>query len=424
MDKTESKNSNLGGAESASLFARYQKLIPTALFIGVFAVDYFSYPHSDAHSDSYYDYTFRIAQAILDGKAGLTERPPEWLNEMVPLEGRYYSVFPLGSVLTILPVAAMKRLGFIELFPGSVIAALIAGAAATLCYLLSGKYGDGVRRRLILTLLPVFGTWMWANLAFSGAWHIALGFAVVSQLGALYFILIAYRPALAGLFFALAFGNRTELILLSPIFFYLIIKHAPPDEVKDNRGRWTMIARFAAIPFALGILTLGYNYARFSSIFDFGYARIPGVLNEPWYQHGIFSIQAIPGNAWAMLIEPGRRIPHFPYLMPTGFGGSIFLSCPFLIYLFRRGARDAGLKNLAWIAVALTTLTLWLHGNTGGWQISYRYAMVLLPWMVLILLENAPKKVGLTELALLLASIAINAYSTWLFLWKPQYISG
>jgi hypothetical protein len=424
MDKMGSKNSNLGGAKSALLFARYQKLIPTALFIGVFAVYYFSYPHSDAHSDSYYDYTFRIAQAILDGKAGLTERPPEWLNEMVPLEDRYYSVFPLGAVLTMLPVAAMKRLGFIELFPGSVIAALLAGAAAMFCYLLSAKYGDGLRRRLILALLPVFGTWMWANLAFSGAWHIALGFAVVGQLGALYFILIDYRPALAGLFFALTFGNRTELILLAPIFFYLIIKHASPDDVKGNRGRWTMIARFAAIPFALGILTLGYNYARFSSIFDFGYARIPGVLDEPWYQHGIFSIHAIPGNAWAMLIEPGRRIQRFPYLMPTGFGGSIFLSCPFLIYLFRRGARDARLKNLAWIAVALITFTLWLHGNTGGWQISYRYAMVLLPWMVLILLENAPKKVGLTELALLLASIAINAYSTWLFLWKAQYISG
>src|SRR5262245_59075910 len=132
MDKMGSKNSNLGGAESALLFARYQKLIPTALFIGVSAVYYFSYPPPDAHSDSYYDYTFRIAQAILDGKVGLTERPPEWLNEMVPFEERYYSVFPLGAVLAMLPVAAMKRLGVIELFPGAVIAALIAGAAATL----------------------------------------------------------------------------------------------------------------------------------------------------------------------------------------------------------------------------------------------------------------------------------------------------
>jgi hypothetical protein len=360
---------------------------------------------------------------MLGGKLGLTERPPDWLNEMVPLDGQYYSVFPLGAVLAMLPMAALKRLGLIELFPGTLIAALLAGAAALLFYLLAARYGDGVKRRLVLTLLPVFGTWMWANLAFAGAWHIALGFAVVGQLGALYFILINYRPTLAGLCFALAFGNRTEILLLAPIFIYLIVKHAPPDLVKDGACRWRMIARFVAGPIALGLMTLGYNYARFSSVFDFGYARIPGVLDEPWYRHGIFSIHAIPLNAEAMLFETWRRVDRFPYFIPTGFGGSIFLSCPFLIYLCKTGARDATLKKLAWVAVAILTLTLWLHGNPGGWQISYRYAMELLPWMFLILLESRPKKVGPTEVALLLASIAINAYSTWLFL-RTQYMSA
>jgi hypothetical protein len=263
---------------------------------------------------------------------------------------------------------------------------------------------------------------MWANLTFAGAWQIALGFAVVGQLGALYFILVDYRPSLAGFCFALAFGNRTEIILLAPVFIYLIHRHAPVSDPKDSAGRWRTIDRFVAIPVALGALTLVYNYARFSSIFDFGYARIPGVLDEPWYQHGIFSIHAIPLNAQAMLIEPWRRVDHFPHIVPTGFGGSIFLSCPFLIYLFRIGARDATLKSLAWISIAVLTFTLWLHGNPGGWQISYRYAMVLLPWMFLILLENSPKRVGLIEVALLIASIAINAYSTWLFLWT-QYMS-
>jgi len=412
MNKTGSTTSNLGGAKAALLFARSPKLIPPILFIATFAVYYFSISHSGA----YYDYTFRIAEAMLDGRLGLTERPPDWLNEMVPFNGQYYSVFPLGAVLAMLPVAALKRLGLIELFPGTLIAALLAGAASLLFYLLSARYGDGVKRRLALALLPVFGTWMWANLAFAGAWQIALGFAVVGQLGALYFILIDYRPTLAGLCFALAFGNRTEVILLAPIFIYLIIKRAPPDVVKDGARPWRMVDRFVAIPIAFGLLTLGYNYARFSSIFDFGYARIPGVLDEPWYRHGIFSIHAIPLNAEAMLFETWRRVDRFPYFRPTGFGGSIFLSCPFLIYLFRTGARDGALKTLAWVAVAVLTLMLWLHGNPGGWQISYRYAVELLPWMFLILLESGPKKVGPTEVALLLASIAINAYSTWLFL--------
>jgi hypothetical protein len=401
--------------------SKFIPYIPHSLFVATFAVYYFS----NSLSGSFYDYTFRIAQALLGGRLGLIERPPEWLVEMVPLDGRYYSVFPLGSVLTMLPPAALKQIGWIELFPGTFLAALVAATASVFFYLLSARHDADVKRRLVLTLLPVFGTWMWANLAFAGAWQIALGFTMIGQLGALYFILVKYRPMLAGFCFALAFGNRTEIILLAPIFLYLIYKYAPTDAAapnvpkdggKDSASRALEIDRFVAIPIALGFLTLCYNYARFSSIFDFGYARIPGVLDEPWYQHGIFSIHAIPLNAKAMLLETWRRVDQFPYFLPTGFGGSIFLSCPFLIYLFRVGARDATLKTLAWIAIAILTFVLWLHGNPGGWQISYRYAMDLLPWMFLILLESSPKKVSLVEVALLLLSIAINAYSTWLFL--------
>lgn len=398
---------------------RTSKLIPSVLFIATFAAYYFS----NSHSGSFYDYTFRIAGALLHGELGLADRPPDWLNEMIPLDGKYYSAFPLGSVLTMLPLAALKHLRVIESFPGTFVAALLAGAASLLFYLLSAKYCDNIKRRLTLTLLPIFGTWMWANLAFAGAWHIALGFAVVGQLGALYFILIKYRPMLAGLCFALAFGNRTEILLLAPLFIYLIYKHAPAQDAKDGVSWWQMIDRFVALPIALGLLTLGYNYLRFSSVFDFGYARIPGVLDEPWYAHGIFSLHAIPLNAYAMLTETWQRVDGFPYLTPTGFGGSIFLSCPFLIYLFRIGARDATLKTLAWAAIAILTFVLWCHGNPGGWQISYRYAMVLLPWMFLILLESSPKRVSPIEVALLLASIAINAYSTWLFLWT-KYINA
>jgi hypothetical protein len=392
---------------------RDSRYIPLFLFIAAFIIYYFSNPQSG----SFYDYTFRIAGALLQGRLGLEEQPPPWLNEMIPLNGRYYSAFPLGSVLAMLPLAVLKQLRIIEAFPGTFLAALLSASASLLFYLLSIKYSFTIRRRLALTLLPVFGTWMWANLAFAGAWHIALGFAVVGQLGALYFILVKYNPTLAGLFFALAFGNRTEVVLLAPIFIYLVFRRASAV----GSDRWQAIDRFVAIPLAIGVLTLVYNYLRFSSIFDFGYARIPGVLDEPWYRHGIFSIHAVPLNANAMLFETWRRVDHFPHLVPTGFGGSIFLSSPFLIYLFRIGARDATLKTLAWCAIAALTFLLWCHGNPGGWQISYRYAMVLLPWMFLILLENSPKKISWVEIALLAFSIVINAISAYMFL-RTDYI--
>src|SRR5262245_22757256 len=359
------------------LFRNPSLFLNLALSITAFIVYYWSNPNSE----SYYDYTFRIAQALLDGRLSMTEEPPPALNEMVPLNGSYYSVFPLGSVLTVLPVAALNKLGLIDSFPGVLISSLLAGVITFLLFKIAAKYHDDPWKIILLTLFPVFGTWMWANLAFAGAWQIALGAAFAGQLAAIYFILINPAPLLAGLFFAIAYGNRTEIILTAPIFIYLIFKRS-----KVGAGRWGEIIRFSLIPVALGIATLAYNYARFSSIFDFGYARIPGVLDEPWYQHGIFSIYAIPGNAYAMLVEPWRLVEGFPYIVPTGFGGSILLSSPFLIFLFRRGSLEPHLKLLSWCAIGILTAVLWCHGNTGGWQFSYRYAMVLLPWIFFIFL--------------------------------------
>ena len=46
------------------------------------------------------DYTFEIASAFLRGDLGLHEKPPEWLNEMIPYGNKYYSAFPLGAVFS------------------------------------------------------------------------------------------------------------------------------------------------------------------------------------------------------------------------------------------------------------------------------------------------------------------------------------
>jgi hypothetical protein len=383
---------------------RLNRLTLVSLVVGTALIYFFSNPEPGAH----FDYTFQIAGALLEGKLGLEEQPESWLNEMVPFEGSYYSVFPLGAVLTMLPVALLKAVGLLKSFPAAAIAALTAGSISLFLFLFTFRYDISWQRRCLLVLFVMFGTWMWCNLTFGGAWQIALGFAVLGQLGALYFILIKPKPLVAGFFFAVAFGNRTEILLVAPLLMYLIW---------STQQHWSRLLRFCAFPFALGIATLFYNYVRFHSPFDFGYARIPGVLDEEWYQHGIFSIHSISLNLKMMLLETWKVIGHSPYLVPTGFGGSIFLSSPFLVMLFERGSRDSRLKMLAWIAIVVLTLVLWLHGNPGGWQFSYRYAMILLPWMFVILLENPRRGVSKLEVALVALSFGINAYGTYLFHW-------
>src|SRR5262249_26497440 len=157
---------------------------------------------------------------------------------------------------------------------------------------------------------------------------------------------------------------RTEILLTAPIFFYLLMREPVSEPTaaagglgshpkkagkrkhdvkpsatavgsdktaKSQAGSWPTyrkIAVFCTVPIALGIATLVYNYVRFGSITDFGYARIPGVLKEPWYDHGIFSTYYIPRQAWEMLIRPWEWRQAFPYLVPNPFSSSILLSSP------------------------------------------------------------------------------------------------
>jgi hypothetical protein len=380
------------------------------------------------------DYTAQIASALLRGHLGLREKPPEWLNEMIPWEGRYYSAFPLGAVLIMLPIALLQKASLIHSFPAHELAALIAGVCVFFFFQLAQAFGPNyssferpvvgrLARRILLALFPIFGTWTWCNLGFGGAWQIALGLALLGQTAALYFTLVRPSPVLAGAFFALAFGNRTELLITLPLYICFFWRGRSGAIIgwknfkREFRENIPMLARFLSVPAMLAIMTAAYNFARFHSIFDFGYTHIPEVRDEPWYAHGLFSIYAIPWNVYTMLFQGFESISYFPYILPNGFGCSILLASPFLCLLFRQGGRY---KLPAWLAIAILTLVLWSHGNPGSWQFSYRYAIILLPWMFLLLTGNGPPKIATTETSLFVVSVAINAIVMWLFLWTDQ----
>ena len=380
------------------------------------------------------DYTLEIASALLRGDLGLREKPPEWLNEMIPYGHRYYSAFPLGAVISMLPVALLQKASLIHNFPARILAALIAGACVYFFFQLAKAFGPDysslkpkpLARRILLALFPVFATWTWCNLGMGGAWQIALGLALLGETAALYFTLVRPSPFIAGAFFALAVGNRTELLITAPFYLYLFWRRSTENTAGQSRTirikqglrvNAPMVIDFLTLPVALVLLTAAYNFARFHSIFDFGYFHIPEVRDEPWYEHGLFSLHSIPWNVHKMVFAGFRDDPNFPFLSFDPFGCSILLSSPFLFLLFRSGGKY---KVISWIAVGLLTFILWCHGNPGGWQFSYRYAMILLPWMFLLLTGNGPPTITVTEISLFAVSVAINATATWLFLWTDK----
>src|SRR4029077_2484649 len=215
------------------------------------------------------DYTNQIASALLHGQLGLRETPPDWLNEMIPKGDRYYSAFPLGAVLSMLPVALLRSVGLIQSFPVHVLATLIAGLCVYFFFQLARAIGadhtsferESLTRRIMLALFPIFGTWTWCNLGFGGAWQIALGLALLGQTAALFFTLVRPSPFVAGAFFALAFGNRTELLITLPVYLYFLWRQ-PNEKVITWRNlkrgvqeNSQMLIRFLSLPVTLGLLT-------------------------------------------------------------------------------------------------------------------------------------------------------------------------
>jgi hypothetical protein len=368
------------------------------------------------------DYTFVIAMAFLHGQLG-THYAPSWLNELVPAgHGVYYSVFPLGAVLSVLPLSALVALGVLRDYPVNLLVALLAAGSVGFAYTYTFVRPELVAaKRVMLALWLVVGTWFMTNLLFAGAWQLALGFAVVGQLAALYWSVVKPRPFWAGLAVAVAFGNGIEVMLTAPALLAFLLRPYWPARRslrQFTREVWPIVAKFCSVPVILGLATLIYNYARFGSVADFGYAHIPGVLKEPWYQHGIFSLYSVSGNAQQMLWDGWQRVHGWPYLVPTGWGGSIVLASPFLLLLVRKPRGDWLRIGAAWACIVVLTFVLWIHGNPGGWQYSYRYAMILLPWFLVLMVEYLPPRITLTEIILWLFSIGLSVYVTYLFMWS------
>ncbi|MBC8135005.1 MAG: hypothetical protein H8F28_03855 [Fibrella sp.] len=376
----------------------------------------------------FYDYQFRVAKAILHhGELGLRE-DVSWLNELVPFENRFYTVFPLGSVVCHMPLVALQDMRKNEDCPTVVTTAVLAMFIAWFATLLSRRYGDSLPRRALFVVWLVFGSWAFVNMTMANGWQIAMTLSLFGQLGAMVLILHDRSPLLAGVLFAIAYGNRTEIILTAPLYMYLMVRYDPfrnrnegePGEpfLRRVRRQFGDLLLFCVFPTVLGLATLWYNNARFHNPLDFGYARITYQHLEYWYKYGFWSLQAIPLNIRAILFSSSWDVVRdFPYVKPALKGGSIISASPFLLLLIRPGSRDIVLRRVSWTAVILLTVALILHADPGGNQFSYRYEIVSLPWIWLLLLDRRGGRVSLWEWGLLALGIISNAWATYTYFW-------
>jgi hypothetical protein len=370
-------------------------LMPVSLFVLAWAV--YAWLNHGRHTDL--DYFLPLADAFLHGRLGLLEGP-SWLNELVPFGGLFQVVYPPMPALVLLPVVAL----FGPHFDQAWVSILLAAANVAIIYEILRAMAVEARTRVVLSLVFAFGTIVWYSAQAGSSWHVAHVVATLFLLLAIRACQVDARPALIGLLFGGAILARLPLILAFPFFAAYVVDAA----IRETTGDRTPFGRLGAdrprfwetrpdvrrvlelgMPMAAGVALpvigyLIYDYLRFGSPFQTGYALIPGLLQEAQYKDGFFSVVNIPRKLYALVLTVPIQIGDFPWVQPRRLGGlSILLTTPLFLWAIRARRPDwFGLGS--WLAIGLVLIPILLHADPGGAQFGFRYAQDFYPFLFML----------------------------------------
>lgn len=338
-----------------------------------------------------------LAGSLLHGH--LTVDARSWI-ELVPTSGGWFVPFPPVPVLFYLPVVALMGVQpwDAELAVG-VMPAIVGGLSVGLAFLTLRNRLQVTEGAALWICAGFATTTLWWAAGMGGTHLMAQVTAVLFLLGALYLALEDRWPVAAGFLFALAVGSRLPVGLALPVYLYLY------------RGRsWLFVA--GALPVA-AVVAL-YNLARFGSVLDFGYARIPSkkglVTDEPWYTSGIMSPLYIPRGFGAAFLSWPKLVDVAPYVKPSLYADTLLLTAPFLAGAVLARGR---LALVAAVSAVLVLLVDFMHGNPGFAQFGYRFILDSMPlWLVVLgigMRDRAPVPFRLA----VVAGAIVTAYGFW-----------
>ena len=236
---------------------------------------------------------------------------------------------------------------------------------------------------------------------------------------------------------ALAVGCRPTLVLASIIllpFLYTIIK----EEKKNKNLTKTLLA--IILPYIIvAIPLMGYNYARFGSIFEFG-AKYQLTLVDVTNLSDRY--QDIPKGLYQYLIQPPRLQAEFPYITidysHDGYtanyynggmvSGILFLNLSmigcFFGYAYYKNIKDPILKammmNLPIVGIIMCILTVWMGATVQRYVVDFFWMFLILAMICWFLIyENTKKERNKTIIFIIIyilvnISIIINFFGTFL----------
>lgn len=341
-----------------------------------------------------------MAGAFLEGRIYLTENPP-WLSELITLsEGKYTFVNPPLPAVLLVPAVAF----FGTNFPQQILAHTLGAGAGALAFSLSLSITKKKSKAIWVFLSLSFGSIFWFLSSVGSAWYLGQVTAVFFILLSMYFSFIKKPNMLiAAAAYSLACLSRTQLFLAAP-FFLLLIHNKTNNKLSGITLQAVALVMLAAL--VLGL----YNFLRFNNFIETGYHLIPGILDEPWFQKGIFHPSYVLNHLKILFTGLPVLKPDFPYIFPTWWGLAIWFTSPVFIYTLFNSLKST-IARLSWLSIVAIALVNFSFGSTGFSQFGYRYAVDFYPFLVLLLCLHL-KEHKLTKLhwGLLFLSILVNAW--------------
>ena len=423
-------------ATSESGPARWDLFDRVVIPIGLFLVSWVVYAWLNHARSADLNYFVPLADAFLHGRWGLTEAP-SWLNELVPWHGLYYVVYPPMPALVVLPLVALFGPGFQQAWASILLGAANVAIMATILRAMGVRRGPLV----VLSLVFAFGTIVWYSAQAGSSWHFAHVVATFFMLLAIRACQLDARTALIGLLFGAAVLARLPLILAFPFFAGYLIDRADREAHDD----WTVFGALDAVrpaawrtrvelralidlsvPLVVGVGIflvgyLAYDYLRFGTPFENGYALIPGLLQEDQYKNGFFSVLNIPRKLYALFLTGPVEIGDFPWVLPRLLGGlSIFLTTPLFLWSIKARRPDwFGIGS--WAAIVLILIPILTHADPGGAQFGFRYGQDFYPFLFLLTVRGLGGRISFEAWVAIAIGALVNIwgmYATYFDRWQ------
>ena len=354
-----------------------------------------------------------LAKSFLEGHLYVNEA-------FVSFNALDYSLFNGKYYWPQAPFAAVVMMPFVALFGTSFLQGYVQllslALMAYLVYKLSKSFSFSKKESLYFVFLFMFGSVVLGIAAIPWSFYFAQILATTFLLLAIYLYRSGRPIWIIGTILGCMIVTRYTLIV-APLFFVLHL-------VFQQYTFSTLLKKLTqlVLPIAIiGVLLLGYNYLRFDSPLETGYALATLGTNEAFHfeRDALFSVGNIPSNLYyyflkmpePVLEEDSLRLMP-PYLIGSLISLSFFIVAPFFIYAARTIHRRAPEVYILWTVALLQLLLILSYFSPGTAQyLGPRYMLDLLPWLLLLVfIAFQGKQLKPHHKAIIIGSGIVNYY--------------